>query len=87
METNSITKSSTSKMNLSKEHHSNTSLNKEKITPHFIILMMGILFSAILFLVKISWINFDWKITFIPVMVALQIIFLSTVLKNRYKKP
>lgn len=87
METNIKTNSSTPRMRIIKELHSETSLNKEKTTPNAIIIMIGILFSSILFLVKISWINMDWKILLIPLMVALQIIFLSTALKNRYKKP
>jgi hypothetical protein len=85
METNSNKKSSAHKMNLLEQRPS-ASLHKEKISAHAIIIMAGILFSTLLFLVKISWINFDWKIPFIPSMIALQIIFLSSALKNRYKK-
>lgn len=85
METNTKTNSSVPKMNLIKER-SSSNFYKEKATPNTIIIMMGILFSAILFFAKISWINMDWKIPFIPLMVALQIIFLSKALKNRYKK-
>lgn len=84
METNSVTKSATPKMNLL-EKHTFISLQKQKTSTHSIIIITGIIFSTALFLVKISGVNFDWKIPFIPVMVALQIIFLSTVLKNRYK--
>ena len=85
METNSNTKSSGNKMNLM-EQRSYESLHKEKISANAIIILAGILFSTLLFLVKISWINFDWKIPLIPLMVASQIIFLSSVIKNRYKK-
>lgn len=85
METNSNTKSSAPKMDLIKER-SSTSLQKEKTSVHTIIIMVGILFSTLLFLIKISWMNFDWKIPLIPSMVALQIIFLSSALKDRYKK-
>jgi hypothetical protein len=86
METNTKTKSLEPKMNLIKDRHRAASLYKEKTTSNFIIIMAGVLFSSILFLVKISWINIDWKITLIPLMVALQIIFLISALKNRYKK-
>lgn len=85
METNSTTNSSAFKMNLSKEQ-SFASSYKEKATPNTIIMTLGIVFSAILFFAKISWTNMDWKIPFIPLMLALQIIFLSTTLKKRYKK-
>lgn len=85
METNSNTKSSAHKINLTKER-SSASLHKEKINANSIIIMAGILISTLLFLVKISWINFDRRIPFIPSMIALQIIFLLSALKNRYKK-
>jgi len=85
METNTKTKSSAPKMNLIKERSFNSSY-KEKTNPHTIIIIMGIVFSTILFLAKISWIHMNWKIPFIPLMLALQIIFLSTTLKNRFKK-
>lgn len=62
------------------------SSTKEKITFNTIIFITGILFSIVLLLLKISWINIDWRTTFIPLMIALQIIFLSTAIKNRYKK-
>lgn len=55
-------------------------------TPNAIVIMLGILMSIILFLLKISWININWKIPLIPLMIAVQIIFLSTVIKNRFKK-
>lgn len=35
---------------------------------------------------KSGWIEFDWKIVFIPALLVLQIIIISTALKNRYKK-
>lgn len=86
METSTKTKSLEPKMNLIKDRHRAASLHKEKITSNVIIITVGILFSTILFLIKISWENIDWKITLIPLMVALQIIFLISALKNRYKK-
>jgi len=85
METNTKTKSSAPKMNLIKERSFSSSY-KEKTNPHTIIIIMGIVFSTILFLAKISWIHMNWRIPFIPLMLALQIIFLSTALKNRFKK-
>lgn len=85
METNSTTNSSASKMDLSKERPFASSY-KEKATPNAIIMTMGIVFAAFLFFAKISGITMDWKIPLIPLMLALQIIFLSTALKNRSKK-
>jgi len=85
METNTKTNSSVPKMNLIKERSFSSSY-KEKTNPHTIIIIMGIVFSTILFLAKISWIHMNWRIPFIPLMLALQIIFLSTALKNRFKK-
>jgi CHASE2 domain-containing sensor protein len=85
METNTKTKSSAPKMNLIKERSFSSSY-KEKTNPHTIIIIMGIVFSTILFLAKISWIHMNWRIPFIPLMLALQIIFLSTALKKRFKK-
>jgi hypothetical protein len=86
METNTKTKSFHPKMNLIKEDHPAASLQKEKTNPATVIIIVGILSSSILFLVKISWLNIDWKIPLIPLMIALQVIFLLSALKNRYKK-
>jgi hypothetical protein len=86
METNTKTKSLHTEMNLIKEKHSADSLHKEKIAATTVIIITGIFFSTFLFLVKISWVNIDWKIPLIPLMIALQIIFLLSALKNRYKK-
>lgn len=85
METSSTTNSSAPKMNLTKEH-SSTNSDNEKATSNTIIILMGILISVLLFLAKISWINMDWKIPFIPLMIAVQVIVLATALKNRFKK-
>jgi len=74
------------KTNVTKENHSEVSQYKEKINPSSIIISVGIIFSAILLLVKISWLNIDWKIPFIPLILALQLIFLLSALKNRFKK-
>lgn len=35
---------------------------------------------------KSGWIEVDWKIIFIPALLVLQIIIISTALENRYKK-
>ncbi len=35
---------------------------------------------------KTGWLDIDWKIIFIPALLVLQIIIISTALKNRYKK-
>jgi len=59
---------------------------KEKTNPNTTIFLSGILFTILLFLVKMSWINIGWKIYLIPLMIALQIIFLTSAIKNRYKK-
>lgn len=75
------------KTNTIKENNSKVSPYKEKITPSSIIISIGIIFSTILLLVKVSWLNIDWKIPFIPLMLALQLIFLLSALKNRFKKP
>ncbi len=60
--------------------------NKERITPSSIIISVGIIVSVILLLVKVSRPNIDWKIPFIPLMLALQIIFLLLAIKKRFKK-
>lgn len=60
---------------------------KEKITHNTIILLVGILLSSILFLIEMSSENINWKTPPIPLMIALQIIFLLVTIKNRYKKP
>jgi hypothetical protein len=86
METSLKTNSLKHKTNAIKKNNSEVSLYKEKITPSSIIISAGIIFSALLLLVKISWVNIDWKIPFIPLMLALQLIFLLSALKSRYKK-
>lgn len=80
MKTDNEIKSFAPKMNFIKKDHSIVT------TPNAIVIMLGILMSIILFLLKISWININWKIPLIPLMIAVQIIFLSTVIKNRFKK-
>jgi hypothetical protein len=59
---------------------------KEKTNSKSIIILSGILFTVLLFLVKMNWINVGWKIQLIPIMIALQIIFLTSAIKNRYRK-
>jgi hypothetical protein len=85
MNKNNNTKSSVPKMNLTEKPSSN-SFGKRKISAHTIIMIIGIVFSSILFFAKISWINRNWKTPLIPLMIAIQIIFISAALKNRYKK-
>lgn len=80
MKTDNKIKSFAPKMNFIKKDYSIVT------TPNTIVILLGILMSIILFLLKISWININWKIPFIPLMIAVQIIFLSTVIKNRFKK-
>ena len=76
MKTNSKTKSFAPKMNFTK--------NTDLIAA--IIITAGAITTIILFLIKISWIDINWKIPLIPLMIALQIIFLLSAIKNRYKK-
>ncbi len=52
----------------------------------FLILIVGTLFSILLFIAKNYLIQLDWKIPFIPIMIAIQIVFLVLALKKRYKK-
>lgn len=73
------------KTNAIKENNSKVSQYKEKITSNSIIISVGIIFSAILFLVKVSWLNIDWKIPFIPLILALQLIFLLSALTKSFK--
>ncbi len=35
---------------------------------------------------KTGWLEVDWKIIFIPALLVLQIIIITSALKNRYKK-
>lgn len=57
-----------------------------KIVP-FVILAVGSVLSLLLYLSNIYLFNFDWKIPFIPIMIALQIVLLILAIKSRYKKP
>ena len=80
MKTNSKTKSFSPKMNFTKSN------NSIAATLNAIIITAGAITSIILFLIKISWIDINWKIPLIPLMIALQVIFLLSAIKNRYKK-
>jgi hypothetical protein len=80
MKTNSQIKPLTQKINLPKNNNSIFTI------PNVIVITAGIVTSIILLLIKISWIDIQWKILLIPLMVALQIIFITTAIKNRYKK-
>ena len=55
--------------------------------PLFIILVFGGVLSLLLYLLNIYIFNFDWKIPFIPIMIALQLVFLIVAIKSRYKRP
>jgi hypothetical protein len=80
MKTDNEIQSFAPKMNFIKRNNSIVT------SPNAIIFTAGILTSIILFLIKISWININWKIPIIPLMIAAQIIFLQTAIKNRFKK-
>jgi CHASE2 domain-containing sensor protein len=53
---------------------------------HFVILAIGFVLSLLLYLSNIYIFNFDWKIPFIPIMIALQLVLLILAIKSRYKK-
>ena len=55
--------------------------------PLFIILVFGGVLSLLLYLLNIYIFNFDWKIPFIPIMIALQLVFLIVAIKSRNKRP
>ncbi|MCD0466539.1 hypothetical protein [Flavobacterium sp. ENC] len=62
----------------------NTSKNKIVIKAMLLCLFLSISFAFIS--EKTGWIEVDWNIIFIPTLLVLQIIIISTALKNRYKK-
>jgi CHASE2 domain-containing sensor protein len=55
-------------------------------TVPFVVLALGIALSVLLYLSNIYIFNFDWKIPFIPMLIALQIVLLILAIKSRYKK-
>ncbi|RUT68863.1 hypothetical protein D0817_18290 [Flavobacterium cupreum] len=62
----------------------NTSKNKIVIKAMLLCLFLSISFAFIS--EKTGWIEVDWNIIFIPTLLVLQIIIITTALKNRYKK-
>lgn len=62
----------------------NTTKNKIIMKTMLLCLLLSMSFAFIS--EKTGWIEVDWKIIFIPALLVLQIIIISTALKNRYKK-
>lgn len=62
----------------------NTPKNKIVIKAMLLCLFLSISFAFVS--EKTGWIEVDWNIIFIPTLLVLQIIIISTALKNRYKK-
>jgi len=62
----------------------NTTKNKIIMKTMILCLLLSMSFAFIS--EKTGWIEVDWKIIFIPALLVLQIIIISTALKNRYKK-
>ena len=85
METKTKTETFDTKNNSIETNETNLTKNVGKTIPLYI-LIVGALVSFLLFLVKIYVFHFDWKIPFIPILIALQIVFLVLAIKSRYKK-
>ena len=85
METKPKTEIFDNKNNSIETYESNHIKNVGKIISLHI-LIIGALLSFLLFLAKIYMFRFDWKIPFIPILIALQIVFLILAIKSRYKK-
>ncbi len=62
----------------------NTTKNKIIMKTMFLCLFLSMSFAFIS--EKTGWLEIDWKIIFIPALLVLQIIIISSALKNRYKK-
>lgn len=62
----------------------NTPKNKIVIKAMLLCLFLSISFAFVS--EKTGWIEVDWNIIFIPTLLVLQIIIITTALKNRYKK-
>ncbi|KAF2333034.1 MULTISPECIES: hypothetical protein [Flavobacterium] len=62
----------------------NTTQNKIIMKTMLLCLFLSI--SFVLVSAKTGWLEIDWKLIFIPALLVLQIIIISTALKNRYKK-
>ena len=59
---------------------------KNKIIMKTMLLCLFLSLSFALISEKTGWLEIDWKMMFIPALLVLQIIIISTALKNRYKK-
>ncbi|PAM93979.1 hypothetical protein B4N84_12880 [Flavobacterium sp. IR1] len=59
---------------------------KNKIIMKTMLLCLFLSLSFALISEKTGWLEIDWKMIFIPALLVLQIIIISTALKNRYKK-
>ncbi|MRX38205.1 hypothetical protein GJU43_02865 [Flavobacterium sp. LC2016-23] len=62
----------------------NTPKNKIVIKAMLLCLFLSISFAFVS--EKTGWIEVDWNIIFIPTLLVLQIIIITSALKNRYKK-
>jgi len=62
----------------------NTTKNKIIMKTMILCIFLSISFAFVS--EKLGWLEVDWKIIFIPALLVLQIIIISTALKNRYKK-
>jgi hypothetical protein len=62
----------------------NTTKNKIIMKTMLLCIFLSISFAFVS--EKTGWLEIDWKIIFIPALLVLQIIIISTALKNRYKK-
>lgn len=62
----------------------NTTKNKIIMKTMILCLLLSMSFAFIS--EKTGWIEVDWKMIFIPALLVLQIIIITTALKNRYKK-
>ncbi|KIQ14102.1 hypothetical protein RT99_24415 [Flavobacterium sp. MEB061] len=59
---------------------------KNKIIMKTMLLCLFLSISFALVSEKTGWLEINWKMIFIPALLVLQIIIISTALKNRYKK-
>ncbi|TCK55042.1 hypothetical protein C8C83_2969 [Flavobacterium sp. 90] len=62
----------------------NTTKNKIIMKTMILCILLSMSFAFIS--EKTGWIEVDWKMIFIPALLVLQIIIITTALKNRYRK-
>ncbi|RZJ51703.1 MAG: hypothetical protein EOO44_14075 [Flavobacterium sp.] len=62
----------------------NTTQNKIIVKTMLLCLFLSITFVFVSD--RTGWLEVDWNIVFIPALLVLQIIIISTALKNRYRK-